>query len=310
MTVERFYPVGTPGQPWTQTDKREWFGQQSIQRSYQEDVLAKLERLGPKITVERYGALPIDLERYPLFAATSQAAGSGAPWVLITGGVHGYETSGVQGALAFLEDHVAEYTARVNLIVAPCVSPWGYEVIHRWNPDAIDPNRSFSPESPSQESACLMRLVGGASKEFLCHIDLHETTDSDVDEFRPALAARDGKPLEPGSVPDGFYTVGDTENPQPEFQSSIIAGVSEVTHIAPADENGEIIGEKVTQPGVILYPFAALGLCGGVTSARFTTTTEVYPDSPKSTPEICNRAQVAAIRAGLDHALDWVGSAR
>ena len=57
------------------------------------------------------------------------------------------------------------------------------------------------------------------------------------------------------------------------------------------------------QPGVIHYPFKALGLCGGVSDARFTSTTEVYPDSPKATPEICNAAQVAAVRAALDHAL-------
>jgi len=33
------------------------------------------------------------------------------------------------------------------------------------------------------------------------------------------------------------------------------------------------------------------------------TTTEVYPDSPKATAEVCNRAQVAAIRGGLDFIL-------
>jgi hypothetical protein len=32
-------------------------------------------------------------------------------------------------------------------------------------------------------------------------IDLHETTDSDESEFRPALAARDGKPFELGLIP-------------------------------------------------------------------------------------------------------------
>ena len=29
------------------------------------------------------------------------------------------------------------YAGRVNLLVAPCVSPWAYERIHRWNADAI-----------------------------------------------------------------------------------------------------------------------------------------------------------------------------
>ena len=40
-----------------------------------------------------------------------------------------------------------------------------------------------------------------------------------------------------------------------------------------------------------------------MTDARFTTTTEVYPDSPRATPEICNAAQVAAVRAAIAFAL-------
>ena len=46
------------------------------------------------------------------------------PSVLVTGGVHGYETSGVQGALAFLETEAQRYADRFNICVAPCVSPW------------------------------------------------------------------------------------------------------------------------------------------------------------------------------------------
>jgi hypothetical protein len=40
-----------------------------------------------------------------------------------------------------------------------------------------------------------------------------------------------------------------------------------------------------------------------VTDAPFTTTTEVYPDSPRATDAICNAAQVAAVRAALDFVL-------
>lgn len=303
-TPERFYPIGTPGQPWTPDDRATWFGQQRIQRSYRDEVRDPLERLDTALEVEQYGALSIDPERYPLFAIRSARAGQAAPWALITGGVHGYETSGVQGALAFLSQHAADYAERINLLVAPCVSPWGYEVINRWNPRAVDPNRAFGAGSPSEEAVALMRLVEQSGVQFRVHIDLHETTDSDEGEFRPALAAREGTTFEPGLIPDGFYTVGDTENPQPEFQAAIVAAVEQVTHIAPPDHNDEIIGAKVTQNGVINYPLEALRLCPSITTARFTSTTEVYPDSPKATPEICNAAQVAAVRAALDHALD------
>ena len=44
-----------------------------------------------------------------------------------------------------------------------------------------------------------------------------------------------------------------------------------------------------------------------MTSARFTSTTEVYPDSPKVTDEDCNRAQVAAVGAALEFALSHRG---
>jgi hypothetical protein len=148
-----------------------------------------------------------------------------------------------------------------------------------------------------------MTLVAPPHDRFLMHIDLHETTDSDESEFRPALAARDGKPFVPGTIPDGFYLVDDAERPQPEFQQAIVDAVSKVTHIAPADADGEIIGSPVVAPGVIRYALEALGLCAGVTSARFRTTTEVYPDSARATPEQCNAAQVAAVRAAIDYAL-------
>jgi len=266
-------------------------------------VLSVIERLRSRFDVVEYGRLHRDADTYPLFAIKSREWREALPVVLVTGGVHGYETSGVHGALQFVEQHTADYAGRINLLVAPCVSPWGYERIHRWNPDAIHPNRSLREGCPTRESAALMQLVATVRERVLVHIDLHETTDADESEFRPALAARDGKPHEPGEIPDGFYLVDDTEHPQPGFQQAIIDAVAKVTHIAPADDNGEIIGSTVVAPGVIRYPFKQLGLCAGITDATYKTTTEVYPDSPRATPEQCNAAQVAAVRAAIDYAL-------
>ena len=47
----------------------------------------------------------------------------------------------------------------------------------------------------------------------------------------------------------------------------------------------------------------ALQLCAGMTDARDRTTTEVYPDSPRTDAETCIRAQVAAVTAAIDFAL-------
>jgi len=307
MTTEAFYPIGTPGTPWGEAEKTAWLGRQRKQRSYAHDVLTKIDALRSRFDVAEYGRLDYAPDSYPLLVVRSRAWRDGLPIVLVTGGVHGYETSGVHGALQFLDRHAADYDGRVNLVVAPCISPWAYERIHRWNPHAIDPNRSFRENSPAQESAALWRLVAPFRDHVLMHIDLHETTDTDESEFRPALAARDGKPFEPGEIPDGFYLVDDTENPQPAFQQAVIDAVAKVTHIAPADAKGEIIGSPVVAPGIIRYPLRQLGLCAGVTSARYTTTTEVYPDSPRATPEQCNAAQAAAVCAAIDFALAHAG---
>lgn len=303
MTSPASYPIGTPGHPWGEAEVAQWRAQQSVQRSYRDDVLSVIDELRASFDVAQYGSLDYVTENYPLFALRSRDWRDELPCVLVTGGVHGYETSGVHGALLFLQQHAADYAGKVNLLVAPCVSPWGYERIHRWNANALDPNRSFVADSPAPESAALMQLVAPLAAGMLMHIDLHETTDTDESEFRPALAARDGVAYEPGEIPDGFYLVDDSDKPQPAFQQAIIAAVAKVTHIAPADADGQIIGSPVVGPGVIAYPFAQLGLCAGVTAAPYTTTTEVYPDSPRATPEQCNAAQAAAVCAALDFAL-------
>lgn len=296
------YHIGTPGQRWGAGERQRWLHEQAVKRSYKEHVLDKLDVLDTHFVIERYGALSYDESRYPLLCAKSREMSRDKPTALITGGVHGYETSGVQGALRFLQTHAQHYTEHFNIIVAPCISPWAYETINRWNPSAVDPNRSFVESSPAEESAALMAMVAELGVPINVHIDLHETTDTDNSEFRPALSARDNVYHAFWEIPDGFYLVGDTINPVPEFQKHIIDAVSKVTHIAPADASGRIIGELITQAGVINYATQELGLCTGFTNAKFNTTTEVYPDSPKVDDENCILAQVAAVSSGLDFA--------
>ncbi len=296
-------PIGATGTPWGATEVAQWRMTRLRRRSHAEEVESQIERLRSRFDVSQYGELDYAPDHYRLHAVRSRNWDDALPVALVTGGVHGYETSGVHGALRFLDRHAADYVGRVNLLVAPCVSPWAYERIQRWNPDALDPNRSFRANSPAEESAALMRLVAPHLGRFILHIDLHETTDTDESEFRPALAARDGQPFVPGTIPDGFYLVDDSENPQPAFQQAIIEAVAKVTHIAPADPDGTLIGSPVLAPGVIEYALKQLGLCAGITGARYTTTTEVYPDSPRATPEQCNAAQAAAVCAALDFAL-------
>lgn len=303
MSSPNFYPIGQPGRAWGPAERAQWRAQQGVKRSYEADVLSQLPSLERRYEVLSYGELPYAEGRYPLVALRSRRWSADLPLVLLTGGVHGYETSGVHGALAVARE-AGELLDSFRLLVAPCVSPWGYETINRWNPEAVDPNRSFRPDSPAREAAALMALVAKLDSPPLVHMDLHETTDTDDTEFRPARAARDGLSLGSGGIPDGFYTVGDAERPEPGFQAAVIAGVRRVTHIAPPDAEGRIIGKPVEQPGVIHYSARRLGLCMGMSEARFVTTTEVYPDSPRVDAAACVQSQVAAVRGGLEYALE------
>jgi len=285
---------------WTQVDKENWFKEQKVKRSYKDDVVTKIKLLAKNFELTQYGALSINPDLYPLYILKSKNYDTKKKTILITGGVHGYETSGVHGALSFLDREAGTYTDRFNFICAPCISPWAYETINRWNNKAVDPNRLFYKDSPAEESQLFLNMISENDVKPYAHIDLHETTDTDNTVFRPALEKRDGVTHEFSEIPDGFYLVGDTQNPQKEFQKAIIDAVKKVTHIAPADKNNKLIGTALEQEGVINYNLKKLFLCTGVTDAKYTTTTEVYPDSPKVNDQICIDAQIAALIGGLD----------
>ncbi len=69
--------------------------------------MARIERLAGRFDVQEYGRLDYPPDHYRLLAVRSREVRDDRPWVLITGGVHGYETSGVHGALQFLEQRAA-----------------------------------------------------------------------------------------------------------------------------------------------------------------------------------------------------------
>ena len=299
-----YYRIGTKGQAWGAAERSMWLNQTRRKRSYHDEVLSKLDALGEGLVVHDYGSLSTAPERYPLKAVTTADWDGNKPCVLVTGGVHGYETSGVQGALLFLDTKLAEYRDSFNICVAPCVSPFGYEHVERWNAHCSDPNRSFKACGTTEESSQLLAFLEtlDAPAGWVLHLDLHETTDTDESEFMPARAAEKGEQYTPCEIPDGFYCVGDSCNPQLAFHRAIIDAVRVETHIAPAVD-GVIIDEPVVQEGLIVVPAAELGLCCSLTKAPFVTTTEVYPDSPKTTPDACNRAQRAAVCGALDYVL-------
>lgn len=298
--------------PWGPEKKLNWFVEQRVQRSYQEDVLVRLEQLRktkPSFVIEQYGALTVNPDRFPLHAVQVGNRSNSKPTVLITGGVHGYETSGVKGALLFLEEHVLHYAEHFNFVVAPCLSPWSYETINRLDPIMENPNREFKSEGKAEESRLFMDYLARLGIEFVGHIDLHETTNSDR-VFLPEEYSKNGLLLEAKDIdiPDGFYLIGVQGFSRPELEKAMIESVRKVTHIAKPDAQGRILETAISLEGVIHNNIP--GLCAEFTPAKShlgAYTTEVYPDSDKfkalSVPEVealCSKAQVACVRGALD----------
>jgi hypothetical protein len=230
MADAHFYPIGVKGVPWGQAERAAWNAQHTIERSYRDEVLTPLEKLkeGGKWAVLQYGALSCDPDRYPVHVVKSSAWDVKNPTLLVTGGVHGYETSGVQvcickcickcreetrtrliyiyyptyvyayayvyvyvytlpdtltykftythaqGALLFLQTQAEAYSDRVNVVVAPCVSPWGYEHIQRWNANADDPNRGFKKDADRPRDECIALMTLLDTLRFMKYKKMHD----------------------------------------------------------------------------------------------------------------------------------------
>merc|ERR1712232_471186 len=113
----------------------------------------------------------------------------------ITGGVHGREASGVHGSIILIEKLLSDeklrklVIERFNVLIVPCVSPWGFEYAQRWTRAAVDPNRYWETSHYQDETITRLqefaREVFGSQKVLL-HADLHETQALDRDEWSPA----------------------------------------------------------------------------------------------------------------------------
>src|SRR5689334_156959 len=103
------YPIGKPGLAWGEAERAEWLARQTWKRSYADEVVARVERLSARFAVTQYGEISYAPDRYRLFSIRNRNWRDDKPLLLITGGVHGYETSGVHGALEFLEQHAERY---------------------------------------------------------------------------------------------------------------------------------------------------------------------------------------------------------
>lgn len=316
---------------WKEADKLAWLSKQTFQRSYSQQVLSRIEKLkqaGGNIKIQSYGNLNLQNRdqlvidgatlsseeyktRYPLYYAEVGDITDGKPNIIITGGTHGYEESGVYGALEFLEKDVANYSDQFNFIVFPCLSPFAYEVNQRWTHNAWDVNRSFDRTKPYVPEAQLVMDVldkahNKAGRDFAAAVDLHETPDRDK-TMMPPQYQRYGITMTADDIliPNGYYLISNVANKDPDMATSIIEAVSKVTPIAP---DPEIHGEK-NENGVVTSKgdsptHQGLNQAYMKTISENSFTTEIYPEihpEPRGSQEA-----IAAQRATIEGILNYL----
>ena len=154
-------------------------------RSYSE-VVKRLQNISKKssyITLVRLGTIHcfsnIYYPFYMMRVGPKHARPSGPSTLIsLTAGIHGNEPAGVEAVLTFLEQQKETHflQQRLQMVILPCINPYGYEYDTRENHEKIDLNRKFRTSKPPMEVALALRGLG--IKPFDLSLEFHEDIDT------------------------------------------------------------------------------------------------------------------------------------
>jgi hypothetical protein len=139
------------------------------------DILTRLKAtLNPVGELTEVDTLPAGNRDYPLIKIV---LGKGNPRrILISGGIHGDEPSGVETICAFLEHKLYKsFLNRWEFTLLPCINPSGFEAGTRNNQDDIDLNRKFREDQVPREVALVKNIL---DQPYDLDMELHEDVDS------------------------------------------------------------------------------------------------------------------------------------
>jgi hypothetical protein len=127
------------------------------------------------VSIATIGEAPSPKRTYPIFAVTTPASPDGsAPWMLVSGGVHGDEIAGAFAAVAFLRDVAPRFARRVNFAVLPCINPTGFEARTLATVRGANLNRLFGTESREPEIEAVERWLQTTNRQYRMTFDFHE----------------------------------------------------------------------------------------------------------------------------------------
>ncbi|MEO8207373.1 MAG: M14 family metallocarboxypeptidase [Chthoniobacterales bacterium] len=122
------------------------------------------------LRMEKYGAA----DGYPLFFLESQRKKEKAPHLFLSAGIHGDESAPPTALLEWVKRNPA-MVKKLNLLIFPCLNPWGLVNNRRVNAEGCDLNRSYQDDRVLQTLAHRKVLKG---RRFTAALTLHEDYDA------------------------------------------------------------------------------------------------------------------------------------
>lgn len=111
---------------------------------------------------------------FELFSAETRKPQPGRPWIYLSAGIHGDEPAGTEGALTWILENPKTADA-ANLLVFPCLNPWGLTNNCRLDENGRDLNRTYHEDIVPQTAAHRALLAG---RTFDLALMLHEDYDA------------------------------------------------------------------------------------------------------------------------------------
>jgi protein MpaA len=135
---------------------------------------------------------------YELFYAETKKPAASAPWIYLSAGIHGDEPAATEACLAWTAStsHIPD---DFNVMIFPCLNPWGLVNNSRLDEQGRDLNRTYHDDSIPQTAAHKAAIAG---RRFALALHLHEDYDANgayIYELREARPYWAGAMLEAAS---------------------------------------------------------------------------------------------------------------
>lgn len=111
---------------------------------------------------------------YEIYFAETKRPAAGRPWVYLSAGIHGDEPASTEGLLEWAASETSS-AGDCNLLIFPCLNPWGLVNNTRTDEDGRDLNRTYHEDIVPQTAAHRALLAG---RHFDLAIMLHEDYDA------------------------------------------------------------------------------------------------------------------------------------